>query len=316
MADTVSLLVIGDVMMHRGQIAADYSCFLRDLAPLVEQADFRVANMEFSLGGEPYTGYPCFSAPDAYARYVKDLGFNVFLVANNHIFDRGEAGLRRTLCIYRDSLQVPYTGIGAKPLLLEKKGLRIALVNFTYGLNGHVRGEQPRVNRMDGETVRKTIEDARSEGAHFVIALPHWGEEYRLRHSPEQETWAEFLVACGVDAIVGAHPHVVQDTTHIRGVPVLYSLGNAVSNMSAPNTRLELAVTLRFVRDLVQGGQRMLEPELTFLWCTLPGKLTASYATIRVQEWATRRSEWLIPSDYDNMLETLARVRRETGIGQ
>ncbi len=91
-----------------------------------------------------------------------------------------------------------------------------------------------------------------------------------LIHDATQDSWARWLVSKGVDVIVGGHPHVVQDTTHIKGVPVIYSLGNAISNMSIINSRLGLAATLRFVHDPVTGEKRMLEPELKFLWCTLP----------------------------------------------
>ena len=61
----------------------------------------------------------------------------------------------------------------------------------------------------------------------------------------------------GIDLIVGAHPHVVQDTSHVHGVPVIYSMGNAVSNMSKENTRLELAVHSRFVNH-PDGHKEML----------------------------------------------------------
>ena len=118
----------------------------------------------------------------------------------------------------------------------------------------------------------------------------------------------------GADAIVGAHPHVVQDTTHIGGVPVIYSLGNAVSNMSAVNTRLELAATLRFVFRKESGEKSVLEPELHFLWCTLPGKKTDGYRTVIVAEQLGRRDDWIDKSDYDNMVSTLERVKAITGI--
>ena len=93
----------------------------------------------------------------------------------------------------------------------------------------------------------------------------------------------------------------------------LLSLGNAVSNMSAPNTRLELMTTLRLVRH-PSGRCEVLPPDLRFMWCTLPGKLTAGYAVIFVDEWVGRRDAWADPSDYDEMMATLARVKAATGI--
>ena len=167
---------------------------------------------------------------------------------------------------------------------------------------------------MDREAVAAMIARAKAQEADFIIALPHWGEEYHLRHSAEQADWAAWLAGEGVDVVAGAHPHVVQDSTHIGAVPVIFSMGNAVSNMSKENTRLELMVTLRFTRDDWSGRKRMLEPELRFLWCTLPGKLVDGYATLFVDEWTGRRDEWRDKADYDEMLRTLSRVRAGTGI--
>ena len=328
--DTVTLYLIGDVMMHTAQIPLDHSTFLSDISEPMLKADCAVANMEFTLAGEPYTGYPCFSAPDSYAHTLaQQCGIDVFLTANNHITDKGTSGLLRTLDVYdslRESLGTVFTGCARDsvemsanfPLYIRCKGLKLALVNFTYGTNSGLHGPWPAVFLPDSSRVLGAVREARRQDSDFVIALPHWGDEYALRHNSFQQTWAEWLVEAGADVIVGSHPHVVQDTTHIKGVPVIYSVGNAVSNMSAPNTRLELAVTLRFVCNGPgkDPAPHMLEPELEFLWCTLPGRLLRdSHATIRVKEWAGRRSDWLIPSDYDNMIATLARVREATGTG-
>ena len=315
--DTTEIFIIGDVMMHKAQLSHDCEYFLKYIEPHMQKADICIANMEFPLGGEPYSGYPAFSTPDWYAEYIARCGTDVFLVANNHVLDKGTKGLKRTMRVYdkmADSLGIRYTGIGREPLILKRRGMRIALVNFTYGTNSLPGELNPDVLRMRESDVSHAIKSARAEGADFIVALPHWGTEYRLTHDDTQERWARWLVRQGCCAVVGAHPHVVQDTTHINGVPVIYSLGNAVSNMSAENTRLELAVTLRFVHDFGTGDMYMLEPQLDFMWCTLPGRLTESYATIIIKEWANRQSDWLTPSDFDNMMATLERVKSATGI--
>lgn len=322
--DTVSVTFIGDVMMHAKQLGYDYRGFFSELGEITRDADISIANMEFTLAGKPYSGYPAFSAPEGYADYAADCGIDVFLTANNHILDKGRTGLKRTLKIYeamKDSCGIHYTGTALdhaadttmNPLIIVGKGVRIALVNFTYGTNSDCEGEWPSVRLMDKEGVAGMIGRAKSRGADFIIALPHWGTEYKLRHSREQEEWAEWLADQDVDLIVGAHPHVVQDTTHIDGVPVIYSMGNAVSNMSADNTRLELAVRARFI-SRPDGTKDMMEPELVFLWCSLPGYLKDNYTTIPVKDYIGRRDEWLQPSDYDNMTATLKRVKEATGI--
>ncbi|MBR1573708.1 MAG: CapA family protein [Bacteroidales bacterium] len=325
-SDTVSVIFIGDVMMHTRQLQYDCTSFLEGIRDRLASADLAVANMEFTLAGEPYSGYPCFSAPDVYAEYVRDCGVDVFLTANNHILDKGVKGLERTLEVYRKMPGVRFTGAardtleerGNHPLIVPVRGLRIALVNFTYGTNVGGGSDWPKVNRMDKADISRALERAREQGADFVVALPHWGEEYALTHNARQEEMARWLAEQGADAVVGAHPHVVQDTSVVttsggRKVPVIYSLGNAVSNMSAPNTRLELAVTLRFVLR-PWDSPRMLAPRLDFLWCTLPGRLTDNYRTLCVRDWIGRREAWMQPSDYDNMLSTYERVKTVTGI--
>lgn len=325
--DTVTVRLIGDVMMHMPQLKHDYAEFFSRIAAPMQQADIAVANMEFTLAGPPYTGYPCFSAPDTYAWTACEiLGLDLMLTSNNHITDKGRAGLERTLAVYdviRDSLGVCQTGAARTPaeeavllpMILEAKGLRLAFVNFTYGTNLDPQPYPwPCIGRMDKDAVGEMIARAKAQEADFIVVLPHWGEEYHLRHSREQADWAAWLAGQGADVVVGAHPHVVQDTTHIGATPVLYSMGNAVSNMSKENTRLELMVTLRFTRDDWSGRKRMLEPELRFLWCTLPGKLVSGYATIFVDEWEGRRSAWRDPADYDEMMRTVSRVKAATGI--
>lgn len=325
-ADTTSVMILGDVMLHSRQLDYSFSGFFEHLSPAMSAADLTVANLEFSLGGKPYSGYPAFSAPDSIATVLAGkCGVDIFLTANNHILDRGTLGLERTLDVYsemRDKFGTEYTGCSAdsldrernNPLTVFTKGMKIALVNFTYGTNLGKGPGWPSVNYMKREYVEEAIVKAEKDGADFIIALPHWGTEYSLTHDGSQEEWAEWLISRGADAVVGSHPHVVQDTSSINGKPVIYSTGNVVSNMSAKNTRLGLAVILKFVHDFSTGEKRLLEPELVFTWCCLPGMLSGNYNTIIVKEWAGRRSDWLTPSDFDNMVTTLDRVKAATGI--
>ncbi len=322
--DTASVIVLGDIMLHSRQMEYDYQPFLENIRPLLESADLSIANMEFPLAGEPYTGYPAFSAPDEYAQYVKESGVDVFLAANNHILDKGDKGLERTCNKYlemENNGEIRFTGISCDesdnksryPLIINMRGTRIALLNFTYGTNGGSSRAWPKVNRMDTTDISAAISRAKEQKPDFIIALPHWGTEYSLKHSPRQEALAKWLVDKGVDVIIGAHPHVVQDSSDINGVPVFYSVGNAVSNMSAANTQLELAVKLQFARD-INGDKSMLKPVVTYLWCSLPNRFCENYATIPVAEHIGKRSLWKSQADYDKMMNTYRRVKSETGV--
>lgn len=320
--DTVSIAFLGDLMMHGPQIPCDYSQFVSRIAAPAREADLSVANIEFTMSGPPYTGYPCFSSPDsAGVRFCSDLGLDVILLANNHILDKGMKGLERTLSVVDgicDSLGGKFTGIARSeeelasnyPLIIKNKGIRFAFVNFTYGTNIGKTGGMPRVNTMVRDSVAAAIDRAKADSADFVIALPHWGDEYHLKHNSLQQEWAEWMVDRGVSAIVGGHPHVVQDTAFIKGAPVFYSLGNVVSNQVRDNTRIGLMVILRFVKNYEDSTLSILEPELRYTWCAARGSLIPGYATIFTDEWTGRRDEWAVPSDHDLMLTTLARVRK------
>ena len=324
--DSVTLRFIGDVMLHKGQIDRDFTPFLKGISEDLAEADVAFANMEFSLGGRPYTGYPAFSSPDSYAEYVVGCGVDVLLTANNHILDRGLTGLARTLGIYgnMERMQLAsYCGSGLdaesysshNPLCFRVKGIKIAVVNCTYGTNVKAVGEYPKVTLL--EEAAALVSQAREEGADFVIALPHWGPEYKTVCSGSQREAARRLAESGADIIIGSHPHVVQNRETIdlgdRQVPVFYSLGNAVSNMSAENTRIELMLTLKLVRG-TDGSVSMLEPQWDWLWCSLPGRLTDNYATIRIEDYRDRRELWMNPRDYDLMISSLERVREATGL--
>jgi len=330
--DTISLVFAGDIMLHQGQIdnarksggEFDFSTFLEAMQGIYSSADLSIANMEFTLAGKPYTGYPAFSAPDSYADYVADCGVDVFLTANNHILDKGKAGLIRTLKIYDEmnkERNIVYTGtslnssddIASYPLMVNINDLSIALINFTYGTNTTISDGFPKVNLTSKAEILSAIKRSKEKGADYIIALPHWGIEYQLIHSKSQEDLAKWLIDNGVNLIVGAHPHVVQDAEYIDGVPVIYSMGNVVSNMSAPNTQVGLTVNIKFTKDSF-GKKQMLKPEYIMTWCTRPGSLCDSYKTIPIKEYIGKRNLWINPKDYDNMKKSYERVKTTTGI--
>ena len=281
LSDTLRLLFVGDLMQHQGQIDAartargyDYSACFAYVKEVISQADFAVANLEVTLGGKPYRGYPAFSAPDEYLTAIHNAGFNVLLTANNHCLDRGRKGLERTLRLI-DSLHIPaagtYTDIEDRrtryPLLLEKKGFRIALLNYTYGTNGIPVPSPAVVNLIDTTVIAQDIEKARQLHPDVLLACMHWGVEYQSLPGKEQQKLAQWLFAKGVDHIIGAHPHVVQpievhtDSLTRQKRLVAYSLGNFISNMSARRTDGGLMLQMEFVKNGAEKEKKSREEE-------------------------------------------------------
>ena len=312
--------------MHTDQISKaqngdsfNFSSYFKLIGDRVASADIAVANMEFTLAGEPYSGYPCFSAPESYAEHIADTGFDVFLAANNHIFDKGSVGAQRTLEIYRKMEQdgkIAFTGLAESPedranrnpLIIKKKDFSIAFINFTYGTNAGYQTHWPKTTYL-GE--RKFISEAMKkaeENADFTIVLPHWGQEYQLTHSQDQEDVARWLVSLGADAIIGSHPHVVQDTSIIGHTPVAYSIGNAVSNMSASNTQIELMATLKIIRE-ENGNCRLLPIEYTWLWCSRPGGYGTDYIVVPIEDQIDNKSQWYGQWEHEKMMAAYSRVK-------
>ena len=309
--DTLTFYMVGDVLAH-GRVVQSaseygYTDFFKHVEGNIRKADVAVCNMEFPLAGKPYTGYPVFSGPESFAEYLSDVGFDVFLTANNHVLDKGFEGLSRTIGKLED-LSILYTGVAASekadtllnPLILQVKGVKVALVNFTYGTNQGAAARWPKVQRMSREALSPVMARARAK-ADIILVFPHWGIEYETRHSAQQEDMARWLVSEGAHAIIGSHPHVVQDMQWIDGVPVYYSLGNALSNQNDYIARLEAALTLRYVLRFGENPE-MLPPRLDLLWCTKPGMIENSYAAVPIELPA---SYWRDPADYETLQATL-----------
>jgi poly-gamma-glutamate synthesis protein (capsule biosynthesis protein) len=248
----ISLLFIGDIMQHGPQIKAAYndslkvydytSCF-EPIAPIAKSTDFTIANLELTLAGKPYKGYPQFSAPDNLAVTLKNAGIGYLVTANNHSCDRKSKGVKRTITML-DSLGIKHTGTFLdsadrsknNPLIIEKNGIRIALLNYTYGTNGLFVAKPLMVNYIDSTVILNDLEACKKGNFDKIIVFTHWGAEYKKLPNNYQKQYAKFCLNNGADYIIGSHPHVLQpmhrfyDSSLQKEQLVVYSLGNFVSN--------------------------------------------------------------------------------------
>lgn len=277
---SVRIVFAGDIMGHGPQIKAalqpdgsyDYEPSFRYVAEYIKSADLAIANLEVTLAGPPYTGYPQFSSPAALAVAASAAGFDILTTANNHCMDRGPAGLQRTLDSL-DALGIPHLGTyrdsasrhSEHPLMVDRCGIRLALLCYTYGTNGIEVHPPQVVNMIDTTLMLRDLQEARARGADYVVTLIHWGIEYQTAANAEQRQTARWLFDHGCDAVIGGHPHVVQDFTFdaVPGnahypEPVVYSMGNFVSNQRDPGCDGGIMVELTLQkRDGRITSQRM-----------------------------------------------------------
>lgn len=286
------LLFAGDAMQHQAQLDKakelgngeyDYSDCFTLISPEIQKADYAVCNLEVPLGGgNDYSGYPCFSAPDSYALALKDAGFDMLLTANNHCLDRrGKAAIRTLDAL--DSLQIDHIGTfrslaerdSLVPFIKDINGFRIAFLNYTYGTNGIHPSDGIEVALIDKAKIKKEIDLSRAKGAEIVVVAIHWGIEYVLLENNVQRNIADFLVDCGADLVIGGHPHVVQPMKIVRNEKenkdalIVYSLGNFISNMKTADTRGGAMVWVTLSRDSI-GNAKIEKAEYEKIFAAKP----------------------------------------------
>jgi poly-gamma-glutamate synthesis protein (capsule biosynthesis protein) len=308
----ITLFFVGDLMGHQPMINAakiadsnkhDYAHWFQYIRPFIEKHDYAIANLEVTLAGEPYSGYPQFSSPDSYALATKNSGFDFLITANNHSLDRGKKGLERTIAVL-DQLKIEHTGTFKDektrnenyPFIKILKNKKIAILNYTYGTNG-LKVEFPNiVNAIDTNQIRKDIQKAKSLKSDFILLTLHWGSEYQRNYNSAQSNLAQWLCDEGADAIIGMHPHVIQpmEIMHpkndkTKNVPIAYSLGNYVSNQRDQYKNGGIGVSLELS---IKNGELKFE-DWTYLpfWVHLGGK-PKGYYVVPISEWESNPSKF------------------------
>lgn len=249
----VSFLFMGDIMGHGPQIKSawqenkkqyEYSEVFNPLEDIISSVDFAIGNLEVTLAGKPFKGYPQFSSPDELAVACKNSGMDVLVTANNHSCDRKNKGIVRTLDVL-DSLKILHTGtfkdVNKREknnlLVLSKEGIKVGLLNYTYGTNGLPFSDPVYVNLVDSVLIKKDVINAKNKDLDKLIVFVHWGYEYKDFPNSYQKKYNRFFQGLGVDVVIGSHPHVIQPMVYSKEnnheFLTVFSLGNFVSNQRA-----------------------------------------------------------------------------------
>lgn len=224
---TKPLLFVGDIML--GRYVETLSIREEDeLYPFRQMKEYlrehvTIGNLEGPIPDNheptPINGFS-FSFPSTSPQVLKEGGIAAVSLANNHMFDKGRRGWEETKRAL-DTGGVSHFG-GYSPTegdyFETKFGTTTVIV---YGITMIATG-------WDETQAIEVTRKLRSEhpGA-YLIAFLHWGDEY-VTQNRYQRASARTLIESGVDAIIGAHPHVVQGIELYKGKPIFYSLGNFI----------------------------------------------------------------------------------------
>ena len=283
----VSFVGAGDNIVYYGNVRDAASCAVSggrkyNFAPIytsvkdtIQNADIAFINQETLMCGDGYafSYYPRFNGPQDLAYDLRDVGFDVVNIANNHMLDKGESGLAATIDFWNSLEDITLIGgyksadEFAEPHILEKNGIRIAFLSYTFFTNFlTLPSNSPLViPNPDEETVIAQIARAH-ELADFLIVSVHWDEENIFKPNDKQVSFAKLLSEHGVDVILGHHPHVIQPIEYLDrpdGGKTLcvYSLGNFVAEMDRDYHMLGGLITF----DIVKQGSTVTTENVVFL---------------------------------------------------
>lgn len=250
---TVRIMANGDLLYHDGLYMSaqkadgsyDFSENFTYVKDWLHQGDLVLGDFEGTIRSDyPLGGYPLFNAPEAVVPAIKDAGYQVVDLAHNHILDSGLEGVFTTAKAFEDHGISPvgvYTqkNRDKSPILIkEVKGIKIAILAYSYGFNGLESNLSQKeidhhLSTFDEDKMKAEIKQAEKE-ADITVVMPQTGIEYQLEPNEEQVALYHKMVDWGADIIFGGHPHVVQPSEILekdgQKKLIIYSMGNFISN--------------------------------------------------------------------------------------
>lgn len=241
--EEVSLVAVGDISYSRGVERAvkkqkDINYPFLKIQDYLKNADFVFGNLETPItkGREIADFEMVFRSNPGIEQALKEAGFSILSLANNHTLNFGEQGLKDTLK-YLDTVGIKYIGAGKneqeanQPIYIETKGIKFAFL--AYGDQGLVPNyyeadkNRAGISFMKIEKMTEAVNDA-SKKADIIIVSMHSGVEYTNKPNDFQVNFAHAAISAGADLIIGHHPHIIQTMEEYKGKYIFYSLGNFI----------------------------------------------------------------------------------------
>ncbi len=280
-------LNVTEQVVTSGDAGYDYTDTFLDVAYLLAEADLSSVNFEGNLCGAPYGSTA--SAPQSMALALKNAGVDMVQLANSYSINRGISGLLTTIDGIQQTGMEPVGVFKDKAefnrkkgfSLFEVQGVRVAVVAFTKGMDGTTLppGNESCVNvlysdydstyqKVDTQRITSVMESVNAAQPDITVALLHWGSEFNDTVSKSQQTICRLLQEQGVDAIIGTHPHYVQQITFDpdTGMLVAYSLGDFIGDAARSGSEYSIVLNLEITKDNLTGVASITGYEYTPLF--------------------------------------------------
>ena len=305
--DTLTMSMVGDIMMGRyveevtDSHGFDY--LFRYMKPYFNASDYVSGNYEHPALAKDVSKYEEADTAIRLNSYgngveaVKDAGFSVMTLANNHMMDFEEQGLVDTIDQFENA-DMDYVGVGSNITKAKEninyqdvKGVRVATLGFTdvYGKNAVAKNNQAGLLNSNPDLLFEMIgnaKDAKKGNADLVVVNMHWGQEYATSATGRQTELAKAVIDAGADIIIGHHPHVVQSFDMYKDGIIFYSLGNFIFDQGWTRTKDSAMVQYH----LNENGQATIDVVPLLIKEATPRPATSSIDTSRIFRWLTKET--------------------------
>ncbi|MBI5235513.1 MAG: CapA family protein [Deltaproteobacteria bacterium] len=267
-SNSVLLYAVGDVSLGRGignavkKRGADYP--FKETSSTLHEADIVLGNLESILGdtddkqrfpGKPYN----FIAPLDSAVALKQAGFDLLSLANNHALDYGDTAIEKTIKALGKA-GILFFGAGKElmqartPAVVTIRGIRFAFLAYGTGHSSKIYATAKRggIAPIRSDYIKKDIAAMKGKADVVIVSL-HWGFEYKDAPEKWQRDFAKTIIGWGADAVIGHHPHVLQGIELYKGKPIAYSLGNFLFDQKDDGTDRSVILALEFTGKTITG---------------------------------------------------------------
>lgn len=281
--EIIRLGFVGDLMQHNNYAQADFEKAYYQVRDFLKTFDILMGNMEFPINPSQKIGPALFDVKFngslQHLNAIRDCGFDILSISNNHVYDQKYEGIYNTIHEI-ESRNMYAAGYHAEKelqaqdvIVKEVKGIRIALLAYTYNVNSYHNDFLGKVewypkdipvtviNFNDWQRERnyylpvleKDYRIAKEEKkADVVVAYNHWGDEWRLTPDDNISSAARDMAIIGFDVIIGSHQHVLNPVEWDEDCFIAYGLGNFLSDFRPWQTRTSCILGLKLLKDI--GG--------------------------------------------------------------
>ncbi len=314
-----------DACYDKSSDSYDFAPYFSLIGDTLSKSDYTMINIDASLrkGKYGYSGYPQFTTPPVILQVVKNVGVDMITMCNNHMLDGYCDGLVESVG-HVEAAGLDHIGgyvdeaDSNTPEVYTINGIRVGFVSYTHSTNTMEDHCDERskflVKRFKNADFKADVDAARAAGAEVVVAVAHWGAEYKREPDSDQQYWAKKLVAAGVDLIIGGHPHMVQPAEYITATDsngishtalCVYSIGNFLTQHRSQYT--DSGIVFEFtLAEQADGTIAVTAPGYVpvYVWTFKNAAGADDYRLLPTGVYMNSRPDGMSDAQYSRMCET------------